>query len=186
MGSGGQFAYASAFMYEGESVLFGRKGTIDKPLYINGRFWTVDTMFYTEVAKCVFAKFLYYSALSFPFDFYSTKTALPSMTQQDLGNHPIALPPMDEQELIIQHIEVESQLIDQAIARAQREIELMHEFRNRVISDVVTGQVDVRGIEVPEVAAEDTCWGEKVAGEEDLTDLDPKNDFDEDLAEVEK
>jgi type I restriction enzyme S subunit len=78
IGSGGQFASASKFLYEGESVLFGRKGTVDKPLYINGRFWTVDTMFYTEVSKNVSAKFLYYSALTFPFDYYSTKTALPS------------------------------------------------------------------------------------------------------------
>ena len=167
MGSGGQFAYASAFMYEGESVLFGRKGTIDKPLYINERFWTVDTMFYTEVSKHVFAKFLYYSALSFPFDFYSTKTALPSMTQQDLGNHPVALPPRDEQQLIIQFIEEESQLFDEAIIRAQREIELMREYRTRLISDVVTGQVDVRGIEVPEVAEE-----ELLALDEDTTDAD--------------
>jgi len=154
IGSGGQFAYASEFMYEGESVLFGRKGTVDKPLYINGRFWTVDTMFYTVVSKKVFAIFLYYSALSFPFDFYSTKTALPSMTQQDLGNHPVALPPLDEQQSIVQFIKDESQLIDQAITRAQREIELMREYRTRLISDVVTGQVDVRGIEVPEVPDE--------------------------------
>jgi type I restriction enzyme S subunit len=167
MGSGGQFAYSSAFMYEGESVLFGRKGTIDKPLYINGRFWTVDTMFYTEVSKLVSAKFLYFSALSFPFDYYSTKTALPSMTQQDLGNHPVALPPRDEQELIIQYIEEESQLIDQAITRAQREIELMREYRTRLISDVVTGQVDVRGIEVPDVAED-----ELLAMEEDTADAD--------------
>ena len=167
MGSGGQFAYASAFMYEGESVLFGRKGTIDKPLYINERFWTVDTMFYTEVSKHVFAKFLYYSALSFPFDFYSTKTALPSMTQQDLGNHPVALPPRDEQKLIILFIQEESQLFDEAISRAQREIELMREYRTRLISDVVTGQVDVRGIEVPDVAED-----ELLALEEDTADAD--------------
>ena len=147
MGSGGKFAYSSAFMYEGESVLFGRKGTIDKPLYINERFWAVDTMFYTEVSKSVYAKFLYFSALSFPFDYYSTKTALPSMTQQDLGNHLVALPPIDEQVLITQYIEKESWLIDQAIARAQGEIELIQEYRTRLISDVVTGQVDVRSIE---------------------------------------
>lgn len=167
IGSGGQFAYASAFMYEGESVLFGRKGTIDKPLYINERFWTVDTMFYTEVSRYVFAKFLYYSALSFPFDFYSTKTALPSMTQQDLGNHPVALPPRDEQQLIIQYIEEESQLFDEAITRAQREIELMREYRTRLISDVVTGQVDVRGIEVPDVAEDELLALDEDIGEAD-------------------
>ena len=41
-GSGGQFAYANTYLYDGEAVLLGRKGTIDKPLYINDKFWTVD------------------------------------------------------------------------------------------------------------------------------------------------
>ena len=148
MGSGGQFAFASDFMYEGESVLFGRKGTIDKPLYINGKFWTVDTMFYTEVSKDIFPRFLHYCALTFPFDFYSTKTALPSMTQQDLGCHPIALAPSEEQQDIIEYIETETALIDQTITRTEREIELMREYRDRLVSDIVTGKVDVRGVEV--------------------------------------
>lgn len=45
IGSGGCFAYCSRFLYDGEALLLGRKGTIDKPLYIKGRFWVVDTMF---------------------------------------------------------------------------------------------------------------------------------------------
>lgn len=155
IGSGGKFAFASDYMYDGESVLFGRKGTIDKPLYIEGRFWVVDTMFYTRVFEYVSPKFLYYSALSFPFDFYSTKTALPSMTQRDLSNHPVVLPPKAEQEAIVQFVEEESKVINQAIARAEREIELIRQYRTRLISDVVTGQLDVRGIEVPEEVAKE-------------------------------
>ncbi len=151
IGSGGQFAFATEFVYEGESVLFGRKGTIDKPLYINGRFWTVDTMFYTQVSKNIFAKFLYCCSLSFPFEFYSTKTALPSMTQEDLGNHPVAFPPKDEQKNIVQFIENESLLINEAITRAEKEIDLIRAYRARLISDVVTGKVDVRNVVVPEI-----------------------------------
>ncbi|WP_137491548.1 restriction endonuclease subunit S, partial [Escherichia coli] len=49
IGSGGQFAWANTFLYDKPSVLLGRKGTIDKPLYIDKAFWTVDTMYYTEV-----------------------------------------------------------------------------------------------------------------------------------------
>ncbi|MBO9484445.1 restriction endonuclease subunit S [Salinisphaera sp. G21_0] len=155
IGSGGQFAYASRFMYDGESVLFGRKGTVDKPLYISGKFWTVDTMFYTVVSKHISAKFLHYCALSFPFDFYSTQTALPSMTQQDLGDHPVAVPPMDEQKPIIQYIEEETQLINQTIIKAQREVELMLEHQTCLISAVVTGQLDIRNVEVPKISEEE-------------------------------
>ena len=48
-GSGGEFARVRAFLHDGESVLFGRKGTIDRPLYVNERFWTVDTMYFTRI-----------------------------------------------------------------------------------------------------------------------------------------
>ena len=47
IGSGGEFARASKFSYCGKSVLLGRKGTVDKPLFVDGAFWCVDTMFYT-------------------------------------------------------------------------------------------------------------------------------------------
>ena len=53
---------------------------------------------------------------------------------------------------ISDYIQKKSVEIDQAITRAQREIELIQEYRIRLISDVVTGQVDVRGIEASELA----------------------------------
>jgi len=84
-----------------------------------------------------------------------------------IGNLKFAYPPADEQREILEHIQEKSAEIDQAISRAQREIELMREYRTRLISDVVTGQVDVRGIEVPEVAED-----ELLALEEDAADAD--------------
>jgi type I restriction enzyme S subunit len=92
IGSGGQFSYASEFTYDKESVLLGRKGTIDKPLYIDEPFWTVDTMYYTEINKNIYPKYLYYLALTIQFGRYSTSTALPSMTQEHLGNFIFAIP----------------------------------------------------------------------------------------------
>lgn len=62
------------------------------------------------------------------------------------------VPPLEEQLRIVTHINERCDEIKQATARAQREIELMREYRTRLISDVVTGKVDVRGIEVPAVA----------------------------------
>ncbi|MEE4356809.1 MAG: restriction endonuclease subunit S, partial [Desulfococcaceae bacterium] len=141
IGSGGQFAYASNYLYDGKSVLFGRKGTIDKPLYRDGKFWAVDTMFYTEIYDIVISKFFYYVALTLPFDYYTTKTALPSITQKDLNNHSIVLPPKIEQQAIVDFIEKETSLIDKTISKAEREIELIQEYRTRLVSDVVTGKI---------------------------------------------
>lgn len=43
-GSGGQFKWASEWLYDGPSVLFGRKGTVDRPIFVDGKFWTVDRL----------------------------------------------------------------------------------------------------------------------------------------------
>ncbi|XLX39011.1 restriction endonuclease subunit S [Ectopseudomonas mendocina] len=142
IGSGGQFANADQYLYEGESVLLGRKGTIDKPLYIHGRFWTVDTMFYTEISSGASAKFLYYSALTIPFQYYSTSTALPSMTQGDLLNHPCAIPSFKEQTQIARFLDHETARIDALIEEQQRLIELLKEKRQAVISYAVTKGLD--------------------------------------------
>ncbi|NLY16007.1 MAG: restriction endonuclease subunit S [Gammaproteobacteria bacterium] len=142
IGSGGQFTTATHYLYEGESVLLGRKGTIDKPLYINGRFWTVDTMFYTEISRETCAKFFYYCSLTIPFDYYSTSTALPSMTQADLLNHPTAIPSKLEQTQIARFLDHETARIDALIEEQRRLIELLKEKRQAVISHAVTKGLD--------------------------------------------
>jgi type I restriction enzyme S subunit len=58
-----------------------------------------------------------------------------------------------EQQAIVANIERETATIDYTISRAQHEIELMREYRTRLISDVVTGQVDVCGIDLPAEAS---------------------------------
>ena len=144
IGSGGEFARASSFIFNGESVLLGRKGTIDKPLYINGPFWTVDTMFYTKIAADAFPKFVYYSALNIPFGLYSTNTALPSMTGESLSSHLIAAPKFTEQRDIANSLDRETARIDLLTQKTQHSIDLLKERRSALITAAVTGQIDLR------------------------------------------
>lgn len=138
IGSGGQFAFASKFMYDGEVVLLGRKGTIDRPLYFNGPFWAVDTMFYAVPDKRVYCKYMYYQALTFPFNYYATATALPSMTQTELGNNPICVPPYDEQRAIADYLDSECTKIDNLIAKEEKRVSLLEEARQSIIAKAVT------------------------------------------------
>lgn len=138
MGSGGCFAYCSKYMFDGEALLLGRKGTIDKPLYINGKFWAVDTMFYATPHKDLNCKFAYYLALTFPFQLYSTSTALPSMTQTDLGNNPVAFPPIVEQQAIALYLDKKCEEIDRAIDSQKKKIELLNELKQTIITNAVT------------------------------------------------
>ncbi|WP_313704209.1 restriction endonuclease subunit S [Massilia sp.] len=138
IGSGGQFAYASTYLYDGESVLLGRKGTIDKPLYFNGPFWTVDTMYWSKVRPGTNGRYAYYATLTIPFDYYSTNTALPSMTKGALSTHLIARPTLDEQSSIAAFLDRETAKIDVLIAEQEKLIVLLAEKRQATISQGVT------------------------------------------------
>lgn len=139
MGSGGQFAFAKEFMYDKPSVLLGRKGTIDKPLYINEPFWTVDTMYYTEMQPETDAKYLYYLATTIQFARYSTNTALPSMTQEHLGNYTFAVPvEVSDRNQIANFLDHETAKIDTLIEKQQQLIKLLKEKRQAVVSHAVT------------------------------------------------
>ncbi|MDY0207256.1 MAG: restriction endonuclease subunit S [Pseudomonas sp.] len=143
-GSGGIFKRSSNYLYDGKSVLFGRKGTIDKPLVVSGKFWTVDTMFYSEVFDNALPEYIYYQATFFPFNLLSTNTALPSMTQEDLLMLPFVVPPFTEQEETVRYVQDKSASFDNLIYKAQSAIGLMQERRIALISAAVTGKVDVR------------------------------------------
>ena len=138
IGSGGQFTHAKEFLYDGESVLLGRKGTIDKPLFVRGRFWTVDTMYWTKIKPNASGRVAYYLAVSIPFDYYSTSTALPSMTKSAYNGHMVAKPLLSEQSAIASFLDHETSKIDALIAEQEKLIELLKEKRSAVISHAVT------------------------------------------------
>ncbi|MCI1192374.1 hypothetical protein MOJ79_11020 [Calidifontimicrobium sp. SYSU G02091] len=81
-------------------------------------------------------------------DLINSSTAGAKMPRADwtfIGNVRLSIPRQDEQEAILSHILRETKDLDEAIARAEEEIQLIREYRDRLIADVVTGQIDVRG-----------------------------------------
>ena len=142
MGSGGCFAYCSNYMYDGEALLLGRKGTIDKPLYVKGKFWAVDTMFYAIPHANLDCKFAYYLALMFPFNLYSTSTSLPSLTQTDLGNILVAFPFLSEQQSIATYLDQKCGEIDELITMQEEMITKLQSYKQSVITEAVTKGLD--------------------------------------------
>ena len=141
-GSGGIFGYANQYLYDGKSVLLGRKGTINKPLFIEGRFWTVDTMYWSKILPTADPKFAYYLSTTIPFDYYSTSTALPSMTKGDLGSHIVAYPDIKEQKMIANFLDRETAKIDALIEKQESLIDLLNEKRIEVIRQAITKGID--------------------------------------------
>lgn len=142
IGSGGVFARARNYMYDGDVVLLGRKGTIDKPLFYSGKFWTVDTMFYSTALNGNNIKFMYYSSLLIPFSYYSTATALPSMTQSDLNNHVLCLPSISEQQKIADFLDKKTAQLDKAKELLEEQIQKLKDYRASLIYETVTKGLD--------------------------------------------
>jgi type I restriction enzyme S subunit len=118
MGTGGLITYVDNFLYEGETVCIGRKGTIDKPFYLNGRIWTVDTLFYTHSFSNILPKFLYFVCRTINWKDYNEASGVPSLSKSIIENIEIEVPPVDQQfkitkilSLIEEKIEVEKELL---------------------------------------------------------------------------
>ena len=86
-----------------------------------------------------------------------------SIEHQYLANSYIPLPPLPEQTAIVEYLDAQTAKLDAAIAAARREIELLREYRERLIADVVTGKVDVREVaaQLPEEPAEEEAGTEE-------------------------
>ena len=92
-------------------------------------------------------------------------TNLASTNKTKIGQFQVLLPNVDEQQGILTALNEETRPVDTAISRLEREIELLREYRTRLVADLVTGKLDVReaATRLPDDAPRDTV--------EDDTDL---------------
>ena len=93
----------------------------------------------------------------------ASSTTIAILDSEVLRNMPLAIPPLPEQTAIVEYLDAQTAKLDAAIAAARREIELLREYRERLIADVVTGKVDVRQVaaQLPEEPAEEEAGTEE-------------------------
>ena len=96
-GTGGKMLSVNDFLYDGDSVCIGRKGTIDTPLFLTGKFWTVDTLFYTYGFKDVLPKFCYYLFKQINWQLYNEGTGVPSLSKSTIENIKVRIPSIVQQ-----------------------------------------------------------------------------------------
>ena len=100
-GTGGLIGYATEALYNKESILIGRKGTIDKIRYVDFPFWTVDTLFYTIINKeKIIPKFLYYNLSTIDFMKINEGTTIPSLRTETLNRIELSIPDIQTQKKI--------------------------------------------------------------------------------------
>ena len=106
-GSGGSFGRASSYLCEAGTTVIGRKGTINSPIFVNERFWNVDTAFglHPLDADALIPRLLFYFCGSFDFTTLDKSTTIPSLAKRDIEAIIFPLPPLAEQKRIVAKIE---------------------------------------------------------------------------------
>ena len=131
-GSGGIMRYVDKYLYDKESVLLPRKGTLNNIQYANTPFWTVDTCYYTEVnTERVLPYFLYNCLRQYDIDALNTGSAVPSMTFEKYYSIQINLPNLDTQRRIADVLS----RYDSLIENYQRQIKLLEEAAQRLYKE---------------------------------------------------
>ncbi|HCA01165.1 MAG TPA: hypothetical protein DEO68_03025 [Halomonas campaniensis] len=141
-GSGGVFGRAFKYLHNKPSVLLGRKGTVDKPLFVTEPFWSVDTMFYTYIKNNVDPKFFYYKCLTIQFGLYQYGSAVPSMASNVLSRILFAVPPYSEQTAIAAYLDTKTAQIDRQIDLLDQKATQYGKLKQSLINETVTRGLD--------------------------------------------
>lgn len=99
-GSGGYMLSVDGYLYEGESVCIGRKGTINKPMFLTGKFWIVDTLFYTHSFKDCLPKFIYLIFQNINWLDHNEAGGIPSLSKTNIEKIKVFIPALPEQQKI--------------------------------------------------------------------------------------
>ena len=111
-GSGGILSYANNWLCPENCVIIGRKGNINKPIFVETKFWNVDTAFGLNAnIEYLLPKFLFYFCLDYNFERHNKAVTIPSLTKADLLKIDIPLPPKSTQLAIVSELDKINELI---------------------------------------------------------------------------
>ena len=136
LASGGEIGRTNAYIYDQPSVLIGRKGTIDSPQYVDSPFWTVDTLFFTEVSSAAHAKFVFYKFTMIRWRTYNEASGVPSLNSKTIENIEVTMPSLSEQAAIAEVLtEMDAEL---AVLTQRRE--KTRALKQAMMQELLTGR----------------------------------------------
>ena len=140
IGSGGVIRQGSDFLYDRESVLIPRKGTLNNVMYMQTPFWTVDTMFYTKPKRENIMKYIFMAIRDFNFERLNTGTGVPSMTGAIINKITLPIPEKNILEVF------DSFIMDvfQKKNMVKHEISVLTQLRDTLLPLLMNGQVMVK------------------------------------------
>ena len=140
-GTGGIITHIDDYLYDGQTICIGRKGTIDKPIFHSGKIWTVDTLYYTYNFIDIEVKFIYYLLLTIDWMSLNEATGVPSLTSDRIKQIALALPPIAEQRAIAEALSD----VDGLIAALDKKIAKNRLLKQGAMQQLLTGKKRLPG-----------------------------------------
>ena len=143
-GSGGLMRKVERPLYTQESVLIPRKGTLNNVMYVNEPFWSVDTMFYTEMKIPNVAKFVYHFLKSKDLAALNAGSAVPSMTTDILNAMEVVIPSAEA-------LEAFENIVSAMYLQLERNTQQsgkLAEVRDTLLPRLMSGELDVSEVDI--------------------------------------
>lgn len=143
-GSGGIMRYVEKPLCDKESVLIPRKGSLNNVMYINEPFWSVDTMFFTEMKLPNVAKFVFHFLKSKDLASLNAGSAVPSMTTEILNSMELLIPDT----ATFSRFENVVAPMYLTIQYNQQESHKLSKLRDTLLPRLMTGEIDVSTLNI--------------------------------------
>jgi restriction endonuclease S subunit len=140
-GSSGIFGYADEYICDENTTIVGRKGNINSPLFVTTKFWNVDTAFGLCVNNKYDSKLLFYFCLGFNFKKLDKSTTIPSLAKSDILSIDIQVPPIEEQNLIVQEIESRLSVADKMEECITQSLQQAEALRQSILKKAFSGEL---------------------------------------------
>jgi type I restriction enzyme S subunit len=137
-GTGGYMTSVNDYLYEGETVCIGRKGTIDKPFYHTGKIWTVDTLFYTYGFNGCIPKFIYYAFCLVDWLAMNEASGVPSLTSKNIEDVLLRIPPSKAEQTAIANVLSD---MDAEIATLETKLAKYRTLKTGMMQQLLTGKI---------------------------------------------
>ncbi len=140
-GSGGIMRYGDTAIYENESILIPRKGTLSNIFYVDEPFWTVDTIFWSKInSEKISGKLLFEFLKTLDFSNMNVGSAVPSLTTKVLNEISFALPSLEEQE----EFKLYTDDAWDKVKQNKKQIQTLENLRDTLLPKLLSGEVRVK------------------------------------------
>lgn len=137
LASGGVIGAATGYIYDKPSVLIGRKGTINQPQYMDSPFWSVDTLFFSEVMEPNVPKYLYYLFCSINWTQFNEGSGVPSLNASTIEAVEVLMPEHDEQAAIADVLTA----MDTELAGLETKLTKARHLKQAMMQALLTGRI---------------------------------------------